>query len=95
MAKQTITLNSLIVATPDHVSTDLAGKVAVLGLTNRTYYTLDEVASPIWEWIQEPCRVTDILQRMLQRFEVEPNEAERDLLMFLQQLSEQDLISVK
>lgn len=95
MAKHIVSRTSLVVATPDQVSTDLAGKTAVLGLKNRTYYTLDEVGSPIWDMVQTEQRVEDIHGALVRRFDVEPDQCERDLLAFLQQLADQDLIRVK
>lgn len=92
---QNLTLNSLVVATEHQVSTDLAGKKAILHLKNRTYYTLDDVGSPIWELLKEPRRVEDILQKLLQRYDVEPDQCQRDLLLFLQELADQSLLEVR
>lgn len=95
MAKKTVTPHSIVKATPDHVATDLAGKTAILGLKNRTYYTLDDVGSPIWSLIQTESSVQDVQKTLLQRYEVEPVQCERDLLEFLQKLADLDLIEVK
>lgn len=91
----TLSLNSLVVATGAQVSTDLAGKKAILHLKNRTYYTLDDVASPIWQLIQKEQRVQDIYQGLLKRYDVDPAQCQQDLLLFLQQLADQDLIEVR
>lgn len=92
---QTVTLQSLVVATSTQVSTDLAGKKAILHLKNRTYYTLDDVASLIWEKIKTQQRVEDLYQGLLQRYDVEPARCQQDLLLFLQTLADQELIEVR
>lgn len=93
-AKQ-VTRSSSVVATSNQVSTNLAGKTAILGLKSRTYYTLDEVGAPIWESIKQEQEVEQILQAMLRRYDVEPQQCEQDLLVFLQNLADLDLIEVK
>ncbi len=95
MAQSPVQLSSFVAAVPEHVSTDLAGKKAILSLKNRTYYTLDDISSPIWDLLQSERRVEEILQTMVRRYDVDAAECERDLLLFLQQLAEQNLISVK
>ncbi|RZM05775.1 MAG: PqqD family protein, partial [Pedobacter sp.] len=69
---QSITLKSKVLATQNQVSTDLAGKKAILHLKNRNYYTLDEMASPIWECLQEEHTVEEIAQSLAGRYDVEP-----------------------
>ena len=90
-----LTLNSVVVATRQQVSTDLAGKKAILSLKNRTYYTLDDVASPIWELIQEPRRVEDIAGVMVGRYEVDPAQCQADLLEFLQKMADLGLVEIR
>ena len=49
-------------------------------------YTLNETAARIWELIDGRMKVREIKEKILQEFEVTPNEAERDLIEHLQQL---------
>ena len=49
-------------------------------------YTLNPVAARIWELIDAKRQVKDIKQVILQEYEVDETEAERDLLEFLSQL---------
>lgn len=94
MPKKVVTRSSSVVAVKEHVATDLAGKTAILGLKNRTYYTFDDVSSPIWALIQTETRVEEIHRVMMRRYEVEPEQCERDLLAFLQILADENLIEV-
>ena len=93
--KPNISLDSIVVATPEHVATDLAGKTAILNLKNSTYYSLDEIGAPIWELLKQERRVAEIRDAMTQKFDVQPQQCEADLLIFLQSLAEQQLIEVK
>jgi Coenzyme PQQ synthesis protein D (PqqD) len=95
MAKNTVTNQSFVVAISDQVSTDLAGKTAILNMRNGTYYGLDEVGSRIWHLLQDGRHVGELRDVLLQEYDVEPDRCERDLLALLQQLADQGLIEVK
>lgn len=90
-----ITKDSRIVAIKKQVSTDLGGEVAILQLRSGIYYSLNEVGARIWELVQEPHSVNDILSALLDEYEVAPEECERDLLGILEELQAEKLIQVE
>jgi hypothetical protein len=49
-------------------------------------YTLNETGARIWELIDGKLRVGEIKESLVEEFEVEPEEAEKDLIEHLQQL---------
>ncbi|PYO16907.1 MAG: PqqD family protein, partial [Gemmatimonadetes bacterium] len=46
-----IATSSVVVATKDQVSSDLAGEAIVLSLRTAMYYGLDQVGARIWELV--------------------------------------------
>ena len=56
----TISDRSVVVATKDQVSCDLAGEAAILNIKNGVYYGLDPVGARIWNLMQEPRAVAEI-----------------------------------
>lgn len=89
-----ISKDTIVVASKDQVSSDLAGEVVTLNLKNGTYYGLDEVGARIWSLIQQPCAVGAIRNVILDEYDVEPERCERDLLALLQDLENAGLIEV-
>jgi hypothetical protein len=87
--------DSTVVAAKDQVSSDLGGEVAILDLKAGVYYGLDAVGARIWSLIQEPRTVNEILNILLEEYEVEPERCERDLLVLLQRLADEGLIEVE
>lgn len=53
---------------------------------------LNEVSAEIWKGLQEEQSKEEILERILQEFEVSREEAAADLEEFLQQLRQNDLL---
>jgi antitoxin component of MazEF toxin-antitoxin module len=92
---QSIAGNSVVVAIPDQVSCDLGGEEVILSLKNGIYYGLDPVGTRIWALLQQPRTVTEVLDALLERYDVEPARCERDLLALLEEMAAEGLIEVR
>ncbi len=91
----TISLASIIVRSSDQVSTDLGGEAVILGLQSEEFFSLEGVGARIWEIIQEPKTVKEILAAILNDYAVEPERCERDLLAVLGELADEGLVEIK
>lgn len=90
-----ISINSIVVAAKDQVSSDLGEEAVILSLNKGVYYGLDEVGARIWDLIQEPKAVSQIRDLLLDEYNVEPERCERDLLALLEELVAEDLVEVQ
>jgi len=93
--EQELSESSVIVANQEQISSDLGGEAVILNLKTGVYHGLNEVGALIWTLIQEPKVVRDIKQILLQEYEVEPNQCDRDLKALLEDLLAAGLIDVK
>ena len=93
--KRALSVSSIVVATKDQVSSDLADEVAILHLNAGTYYGLDAVGARIWSLIQKPITVGEIREVLISEYEVEPARCESDLIALLQRLADEELIEVR
>lgn len=91
----TISDHTIVVATKDQVSCDLAGEAAILNIKNGVYYGLDPVGARIWNLVQEPRAVADIQNAMASEYDVEPERCASDLVGLLEKLLAEGLIEVK
>ncbi len=87
--------NSTIVVNQDVVSCDLIDEAAILNLKTGIYYGLDPVGARIWNLIQTPIQLNEILETLLNEYEVEENRCQKDLIELLEQLSEKELVKIK
>jgi len=90
-----ILLDSTIVSSSNQVSTDLGEEAIILGLQSEEYFVLKDVGTRIWDMIQEPVTVKEVLGVLLKEYEVEPDRCEHDLLALLQQMADEGLINIK
>lgn len=73
---------------------DLGTDLAVLQLDTSVYYTLSGSARWIWEMLQEPTSVADIVGRLRERYEVEPERCRDEVLALLEQLVAEGLVEI-
>jgi hypothetical protein len=89
-----ISEESVIVASKDQVSCDLAGEAAILDLKSGTYYGLDQVGATVWGMLSEPRRVIEVRNALLEQYEVEAEQCGRELIHLLGELRSSGLIQV-
>jgi hypothetical protein len=89
-----ISRNSTVLAAEGQVSSNLGEEVAILDLKAGTYYGLDAVGTRVWELIQEPRRVSEVRDTIMEEYEVEPDSCERDVITLLQKLADEGLVEV-
>ena len=93
--EEKITGHSIVVVTKDQVSADLSGEAAILNLKSGIYFGLNTVGASIWKLIQEPRTVNEINDAIVQEYDVDPDQCEKDLLALLEELLSKELIEVK
>lgn len=84
----------LVVATKDQVSSELGEDAVILNLKTGIYHGLDAVGARIWHLLQEPRTVNDILNILLEEYEIEPERCEHELVALLQKLADAELVKV-
>jgi hypothetical protein len=86
--------DSSIVVAQNQVSCDLAGEAAILNLKSGVYYGLNPVGARIWNLVQEPRTVAQILEALLAEYDVERPRLESDLRELLSRLADQGLVDI-
>jgi len=76
---------------PDIVSRKIADEYILVPIRQNvgdleSIYTLNEVATRIWELIDGKRKIKEIKDKIIEEFEVTPEEAEKDLTELLQKL---------
>jgi len=87
--------DTIVAVTKDQIYRDLDGEVVILNMKSGIYCGLNEVGASIWQMIQEPTSVKDVLNCLLEQYNVEPERCERELLALLHQMSDNGLIEMK
>lgn len=92
---QPLSAASIVGATHEHVSCSLGDEAAILNLKNTVYYGLNPVGTRVWDLVQQARSVGEIRDALVDEYDVEAEQCERDVLDLLQQMREQGLIEVR
>ena len=92
---QSISLDSIVAASGELVSANLDGEVVILGFQSGSYYSLDQVGASVWELLQQPRKVSQIRDAILNEYDIDTQQCEHDLLQLLNQLAERQLVVIQ
>jgi hypothetical protein len=74
------------------LSQEVAGETVVLDLDSECYFGLDEVGTRVWNMLRQGVTFEAIIDRLLEEYDVEREELERDVRGLLRQLLESGLV---
>lgn len=77
------------------VSAELGGEGVLLDIATGLYYGLDETGSQIWRLVREGLGASDICDRLLSEYDVDPERLRTDITGFLDQLEQNGLIRTR
>ncbi len=73
----------------------LEGETVLLDLRSQHYFGLDEVGTWIWQLLVEHGETGAVVAAMVEEFEVERSQVERDLEAFLSRLEAAELVTLE
>ena len=76
----------------DVLTAHLQGEAVVLSMDSKTYFQLNETAAAVWSALETGATRTELVERLCAEFEVEPEEAGRELDALLKELVDRELI---
>ena len=68
---------------PDVLWTELEGQAVLLNIASSRYYQTNQLGRVIWESLETPRRVAEIVEQVVSRYRVEREQCRRDVLGFL------------
>jgi hypothetical protein len=71
---------------------ELDGEAVLLSLDEGCYFGLDELGTRIWKLIEDDLDESQVVEKIVEEYDVEPEQARRDLDNFLGDLEESGLI---
>ena len=88
-------LNQKIIFADTVFAQEVDGEMVLLDMESENYFGLDEVGTAIWHAMQDKETLQEVLEALLEQYEVEEEVLKRDLLDFVGKLHESGLIEVK
>ena len=95
MANKTLTKSSVVVQGRGLLSSNVYGDIVLISIKSGLYYDLDDVGSFIWNALEKPLSVTEIIEQVLLSYDIERSACEEDVMEFLQDLNDYNLLEIK
>ena len=86
--------DSIVVAAEGLATADLGGEAVIFDAESGVYYGLNEVGASVLELVEQPRSVRDVIEALLQEYEVTADRLRRDVLALLEKMEEQGVIRV-
>ena len=89
-----VTRDPIVVAIQEQVFSKLSDEIVILSLNDGIYYGLNSVGARIWELIQTPRSIKELCDQLVQEYNVEADQCERETLALLNDLQKHHLVEV-
>ena len=89
-----ISENTTISPTQGQISSELDDEAIILNLNSGIYYGLNEVGARVWELIQQPQSFRELLDALLEEYDVSIEGCKQDLTKILLDLKNAGLVEV-
>ena len=88
-------LNTKVTFAETVFAQEVDGEMVLLDMESENYFGLDEVGTSIWQAMQEKETLKEVLEALLEQYEVESEMLENDLSDFVGKLVESGLVQVE
>lgn len=86
-----LSLQTKITRHPDMLSAEIGGEAVMMSIENGAYFGLNPVATRIWDLIEQPQMLADLVQKITEEYDVEASQCEADVQGFVVDMIERGL----
>ena len=93
--RTTITESSVVKRADSVTSAEVDGESVLLDLSEGTYYGLNPVGARIWDLIQEPTAIGEVVDEITAEYDVARGQCLDDTIALVAEMSEDDIVVVQ
>jgi hypothetical protein len=90
-----LTLEAVVARRAEPLTAEVDDDLVMLDPRQGRYFGADRVGRRIWELLEQPRSVDDLCSELEGQFDVAPDECRADVLEFLGQLADEELIEIR
>ncbi len=92
---KTLDSRTIVVASANQVSSELAGEAVILDLNAGVYHGLNGTGARLWSLLTQPRTIGEMCQTLLSEYDVEPGQCERDVVAVIEKLASKGLVEIR
>jgi hypothetical protein len=77
------------------LSSDMDGETVMMSVENSEYYSLSPVGTKIWELMEHDISFKELIDKLMDEYNVERDVCETDTKEFLEELAKKGLLNIK
>jgi hypothetical protein len=89
-----LNLYDKITQTQGLIGSNMGGEKVMLSISNGKYYNLGEIGGRIWDGINKPVQINQLVSLLSEEYEVDPIECEKEVITFLETLLQEGIIQI-
>jgi len=89
-------IDSVVQRKDDHlIISELGDDWVMMDIENGAYLSLNKTGRIIWELIEKPVKIEDIINNLMSRFGIDEGTCTSETLTFLNRISEQKVLEIE
>jgi len=92
---QTLSLDCIVQRDPDVLAAEADQDLVMVSIASGFYYGVSDVARAIWEAIERPKKISDLINDLSSAYNIDRSKCEEETLSFLKELLTERLLQVK
>ncbi len=93
-SEKNIDMQTTVVRNEDIIFSNMDDETVMMSIDKGEYYGVDPVGRRIWELMETPVKVSIMCETLNGEYNVGPEQCRKDVLAFLAQLSEKDVLKI-
>lgn len=90
-----IARTSIVARHEEPVAVEVDGSVVMMSIDQGMYFGLEGTGPRIWSLLEQPRTVGEVCDALVREFDIDPEECEREVIDFLEELRDAQLIRVR
>jgi hypothetical protein len=90
-----LSLEAVVVRPAEPLTASVDGELVMLDPRRSHYFAIDSIGSRVWELLEQPLSIGDLCSKLESEFDVTPETCRADVLAFLEELRQADLLDVR
>ncbi|MDN4861136.1 lasso peptide biosynthesis PqqD family chaperone [Priestia aryabhattai] len=89
-----ISVDHLVIQSEGNVVSDMDNEKVMLNIENGKYYNLGRIGGDIWELIDKPTLVSELIDNIMAKYDVNKEKCEAEVISFLGSMYQENLVKV-
>ena len=89
-----IQMESIIVRKIGIIASDMDGETVMMNVDTGKYYNLGKTGGTIWSLVENPIKVKNLIEKLMEDYNVTKEQCEKDVLPFLHIIYQRKLIEM-